>query len=80
MQELRFGYFPQRFTYKEASYHVTVIIRAWEQRIQNTRRLHFRVRCYLDQEGTDSEDMELFHDLTSDEWHIQLNETNEVTP
>jgi len=81
MDEKRFGYFPQKFTWRGRRYDVHAVERCWtvsRRRLGNkVERLCFRVRGatsgtqgnwpeHSDLEGT----FELFQDLSTNTWHI----------
>jgi hypothetical protein len=81
MDEKRFGYFPQRFTWRGYRYDVHAVERCWtisRKRLGNrVERLCFRVRCVADGqedrpgravlEGT----FNLYQDLNTNTWHIE---------
>ena len=71
MDKKRFGYFPQRFTWRGHRYDVEAVERCWTVmgRLQKSSRLCFRVRC-VTPKGYGGGTFELYQDLKSDSWHL----------
>jgi hypothetical protein len=82
MDQKRFGYFPQRFTWRGRRYDVHAVERCWtvsRKRLGNkVERLCFRVRCAATNgrgsrsgrailEGT----FDLYQDLNTNTWHME---------
>ncbi len=82
MDAKRFGYFPQRFTWRGRRYDVYAVERCWtvsRKRLGNqVERLCFRVRCAALNghssrsgravlEGT----FDLYQDLSTNTWHLE---------
>lgn len=66
MLQRRFSHFPQRFVWQDCIFDVTAIERCWtiSQPQDGIERLCFQVRC-------DKDRFMLFHDLTSNTWHLE---------
>lgn len=81
MDEMRFGYFPQRFTWRGRRYDVHAVERCWtvsRKRLGNkVERLCFRVRCSAN--GRDDRSgqailkgtFNLYQDLNTNTWHME---------
>lgn len=82
MDKRRFGYFPQRFTWRGRRYNVHAVERCWtvsRKRLGNkVDRLCFRVRCAAADsrngrsgrtfyEGT----LDVYQDLNTNTWHLE---------
>ena len=66
MENKRFGYFPQTFTWRGRRYEVHAVERCWtisKRWVWDVERHCFRVRCA---EGT----FELYQDVRRNTWHI----------
>ena len=66
MENRRFGYFPQTFTWRGRRYEVHAVERCWtisKRWVWDVERHCFRVRCA---EGT----FELYQDVRRNTWHI----------
>ncbi len=81
MDEMRFGYFPQRFTWRGHRYAVQAVERCWtvsRKRLGNkVERLCFRVRCAANGHGSGSDraiaggTLILYQDLNTNTWHME---------
>jgi hypothetical protein len=77
MDEKRFGYFPQRFTWRGQSYDVHAVERCWtvsRKRLGNrVDRLCFRVRCVAGVQASPSGvcTFHLHQNLRTNTWHME---------
>jgi hypothetical protein len=82
MNKRRFGYFPERFTWRSRPYYVQAVERCWtvsRRRLGNkVDRLCFRVRCTATN-GTGSQfgrtvlegRFDVYQDLNTGTWHLE---------